>query len=212
MADIDQAAIIRNLAAHRVAAHEGFVGFSGRRIWTETEQLLAVLEADLNMRLSSSASKPLDTVADYNEHKPEGAPSYKVFRASFGGWEETKRAARLFALPSSNRHLMIKEGVSQTGAKRRPWEEHELIASLASCIEWNHGHRPTTDQYKDFTREAAQHLPNYNQFKRRFPWYAALDRAVALIRRKPDCYPKSSRLWQIVDGLHGRGGVTPEGC
>jgi hypothetical protein len=199
--DFGQALLVRNLAAHQAASRAAAEPTSTSNAQIQS-MILSILEADLWMR--SQHHKPLETVAQYLRYRTEvdpEAPSYKTLHRIFGGWDETKRAARAVLGEDTNRHLMIQEGVSQTGARRRPWEEHECVAALAACIEANFGHRPTQKQYAVWLRERNTHMPNENSIRSKVGWYEGLDRAVALIKSSPSRFPLSARLYQLADEL-----------
>lgn len=198
--DFDQALMVRNLAAGHAASLVTKAGGNEHEAAIQ-EMLLAVLEADAWTRRRSH--KALETVAEYREYRTEhpDAPSYKTLNRTFGGWENVKRKARVLLTPEPNRHLMIREGVSQTGGRRRPWEDHECVATLAACIEANFGHRPSQEQLTVWLRNQGVHMPSVNSIRDKIGWYDGIDRAVELIKANPGRYPRSSRLYQLTNEL-----------
>jgi hypothetical protein len=206
--DSGQALLIQNLAAQHAASRAR--AEKPRTSNAEIQcMILSILEADLWMRRQHD--KPLETIAEYSRYckvDPE-APSYMTLHRVFGGWAEAMRAARAALGEDANRYLMrIQKRVSQTGARRRPWEEHECVAALAACIEANFGRRPTEKQYAVWLREQRTYMPNGKSIRRKVGWNEGLDRAVSLIKSSPSRFPLSARLYKLADELDSDGGLA----
>lgn len=199
-----QAALVRNLAAHHLAALDGFSDEGRPGCFRDDELIVAILDADLAKRQGTEKREPLQTVADYKLWKAEGAPSATTICRAFGGWPEAMRAAHAYAVKGSNRHLMIREGVSQTGAKRVKVTARDCVLALAACIEESFGHRPSWEQYATFALNETSHRPSAKTISAKLGgWEAACDQAMEEIPRQPELYPHSQRLWSILEGLNG---------